>query len=69
MAIAANDLPSCRDLDLGGLSFASFVLASLATICDLLGHNLHVNHCLLSLPSWLQLLTTFLIVVIVILVV
>ncbi len=49
MVIVASDLPSCCDLDLGGLS-----LASLATIHNLLGHGLHVDRCLLFPPSWLQ---------------
>jgi hypothetical protein len=57
--VAANDLLGCRELDLGGLNLASFVLASLATTCDPLGHNPHVDHRLPSLPFWLQLLATF----------
>jgi hypothetical protein len=69
LAVGVSDPPSCCDLDLGGLSLASFVLASLATTYDPLGHNPHVDHRLPSPPFWLQLLTTFLVVVIVILVV
>jgi hypothetical protein len=63
------DLLGCHDLDLSGLNLTSFVLASLVVACNPLGHSLHVGHHLPSPPSWLQLLVTFLIVMIVVLVV
>jgi hypothetical protein len=57
---------NCCDLDLGGMSLASLMLI---VIHDLFGCDLHVDHCLPFPPSWLQLLTTFLVVMILILVV
>ncbi len=67
MATATNDLPSHCDLNLGGLSRTSLVVASLATIHNLLGHGPHVDHHFLFPPFWLQLLMTFLVIVILIL--
>jgi hypothetical protein len=69
LVIATNDPPNCHDLDLGGLSFVFFLLASLIIVYDPLGHGPHVDHHFPSVPSWLQLLVTFLVVMIVILVV
>jgi hypothetical protein len=53
LVVVVNDSLGCCDLDLGGLIFASLVFVSLAVAQDTLGHNLHVDRCLLSLPSWL----------------
>jgi hypothetical protein len=47
LAIGASEPPSCRDLDLGGFSLASFVLAA---TCDPFGQNPHVDHRLFSPP-------------------
>jgi hypothetical protein len=69
LVIAANDLPSRHDFDLGGSNLAYLVLTSLAAAHNLLNYDLHVDHHFLSPPSWLQLLTTLLVVVILILVV
>jgi hypothetical protein len=62
LATIANNLHGHCDLDFGGLNLA--FLAILA-ICDLLNHDLHLPFP----PSWLQLLMTFLVVMILILVV
>jgi hypothetical protein len=69
LVVVVNDPLGCHDIDLGGLSLASFMLAFLVVACDLLGHNPHVDHHLPFPPSWLQLLTTLLDVMIMILVV
>ncbi len=45
LAIGVSEPPSCRDLDLGGLS-----LASVATTCYPFGHNPHADHRLSSPP-------------------
>jgi hypothetical protein len=66
LAANANDHPGHHDLDLGGPNLASLVLA---TTRDPLGQDPHVHHHLPSPPSWLQLLATLLVIVILILVV
>ncbi len=54
------------NLSLGGRCLASLMLV---TTCDPLGHGPHVDHCFFCFPSWLQLLTTILIIATLILVV
>jgi hypothetical protein len=69
LVVIVSDPFGCDDLDHGGLSLASFMFTFLVVTCDPLGHNPHVDRHLPSPPSWLQLLMTFLVVMIVILVV
>lgn len=59
MVVATSDPPNRCDFDLGGLHLASFVFIA---IHDPPTRGPHVNHCLPFLPSWLQLLATFLVV-------
>jgi len=65
IAITNNHLGH-RDLDLGGLSFASLVFAFFAITCDPPSCNPHVDRHLPFPHSWLQLLMTILVVMIVI---
>jgi 4-hydroxybenzoate polyprenyltransferase len=60
VAIVSN-LPGCCDIDFDGLSFTFFMLA---TSCDPLGHDPHVDHRLPFPSSWLQLLATLLVIMI-----
>jgi hypothetical protein len=69
LVIAPIDPLGHHDFDLGGLNLVFFLLAFLIIACDPFGHGLHVDHHLPSIPSWLQLLMTLLVVMIVILVV
>ncbi len=66
MVVVINDLPSCPDLDLGGPNLASLVPTSFLAIRDLASHGFHVDCCLPCPPSWLQVLTTFLVILILI---
>ncbi len=69
MLIVVNDPFGHCDLDLGGLSLASLMLAFLATTCNPLDHSPHVDYRLPLPPSWLQLLTTLLVIMVMILLV
>ncbi len=66
MVVAINDLHGCLDLDLGGLNLASLMPASFLATRDPASHGFHVDRCLPCPPSWLQVLTTFLVIVILI---
>ncbi len=66
LATTTSDLPNRCDFDLGGPCFASLVFI---IVYDPLARGLRVNCRFPFPPSWLQLLTTFLVVVVFILVV
>jgi len=69
LVTTANDLFGRRDLDLGGLSLASFVFHLLQLLATLLVKILMLIVIFLSLPFGYKLLATFLVDVILIFVV
>ncbi len=66
MATTINDIFGRHDRDLGGLSFVYLLLTAFRNPPN---HDPHDDRCLPFPPSWLQLLATFLVIVILILVV